>query len=207
MKKTFFKINIYKPDLEKQKGPKVPIEERFFGFFAIMSFILIFFVVFYIFFFLYTPQKQRLEDARYETEDLNNRLNALKTIARDLSNKKEEYIRIRSEAVSWLDKMLAFSKALPENIWLSKFEFLGRSGQIKGGQDLSVFGYTFSGFREENLDQIGILLTRLNRSDAFNEDFNPLHLKYTKKSDNEWGITLFQYTSKSKDLTIETSAQ
>ena len=56
------------------------------------------------------------------------------------------------------------------------------------------------GWMDENLDQIGDLMSLLNRSDEFKEGFGPIRLDYTKKSDKSWGMTQFQYICKTTDL-------
>lgn len=201
MKKSIFNINIYRPDTKKEKRARIPSEGDYTGLFALASLILLIVVAVYLVFGIYIPQKRMLEDAHSEAERLEQKLQGLKTSAQRLTSKKDFYLKLRGEAVCWYEKMLVISNAVPENIWFSRIEFPGRTGEIKGGESLQISGLTFSGFREENLDQIGTLLTSLNRSKEFQEEFGPLRLQYTKKSQSDWGITQFQYTGEARALT------
>ena len=201
MKHSFFNINIYKPEGKKKKEWKKPTEEAYRGLLIIFSFLLLLGVCSYLIFGLYIPQQRTLEEARSEAGRLENKLQAEKRLSQSLSGKREIYLQIKGEAVSWPEKLYALSEILPNNIWFSKIEFPGRSGNIEGGQPLKISAWTFSGLMEQNLDQIGDLIIGLNQAEEFKEDFNPLSLEYTKKSDQEWGMVQFQMTGKTKNLT------
>ncbi len=202
MKKSIFNINIYKPERKKKKERKLPSVEIYSGLMVIISFLLLFCVCIYLIFALYIPQKSALKKALSKAEDLDLKLQQTRADALTLAGKRDLYVQIKGEVVSWPEKLAALSQNLSEKIWFSRIEFPGRSGSIKGGQDILIFGQTFSGLAEENLDQIGDLIIRLNRSDSFKEDFEPLRLEYTQKSETEWGTIQFQIIGKTKDLSL-----
>ncbi|MGA1790709.1 MAG: PilN domain-containing protein [bacterium] len=200
MKHSIFNINIYKPETKKKKEWKGPSEEAYRGFMIILSFLLLLAVCSYLLFGLYIPQKRNIEEAHSEADTLEQELQRTKAIAQNLTGKKDLYLQIMAEAVAWPEKLFALSRTLPENIWFSKVEFPGRSGKIEGGQKIVISGWTFSGLMEENLDQIGDLLTGLNQSAEFKEEFDSMLLEFTKKSETEPGMIQFQIKGKAKDL-------
>jgi len=200
MKHSIFNINIYKPETKKKKEWKAPSEEVYRGFMIILSFLLLLAVSSYLLFGLYIPQKRNLEEAHSEANTLEQELKRTKSMAQNLADKKDLYLQINAEAVAWPEKLFALSRTLPENIWFSKVEFPGRLGKIEGGQKIVISGWTFSGLMEENLDQIGDLLTGLNQSAEFKEEFDPMLLEFTKKSETEQGMIQFQIKGKAKDL-------
>jgi len=202
MKRSIFNINIYKPEARGKKAWKPPSPDVFQGVIAIISFVLLFTVCGYIFFGLYLPQKRRLDEARSQAEDLEFKLQGTKALAQILVSTRDLYLQLNAEAVGWYETLSALSKNLPENIWFSRIEFSGRAGQIQGGQNLVILGWTFSGLGEENIDQIGDLLIRINNAEEFKEDFEPLRLEYTKKTDAEWGIINFRVIGKSRNLSL-----
>ena len=187
MKHSIFNINIYKPEAKKKKEWKGPSEEVYRGLMIVLSFLLLLAVCSYLLFGLYIPQKRNLEEAHSEADTLEQELQRTKAIAQNLTGRKDLYLQIMAEAVAW-----------PET--LSKIDFPGRSGKIEGGQRFVISGWTFSGLMEENLDQIGDLLTGLNQSAEFKEQFNSMLLEYTKKSETELGMIQFQIKGKAKDL-------
>jgi Tfp pilus assembly protein PilN len=200
MKYSIFNINIYKPESRKKKKWKGPSEEVYRGFMIILSFILLLAVCSYLLFGLYIPQKRNIEESRSEVDTLELELQRKKATAQDLNSKKDLYIQIMAEAVPWPEKLFALSRMLPENIWFSEVEFPGRTGKIEGGQKIVISGWTFSSPMEENLDQIGDLLTGLNQAEEFKDDFDPMLLEYTKKSETQLGMIQFQIKGKAKDL-------
>lgn len=207
MKKDLFKINVLETEEKKEKRFKESSSNQMQNLLIGISLILLLLLIVYLFFAMYLPQKQSIEEAEIKENRLSNEFNSLNSKTKEIQTQKDFYLQLRSEAVSWVEKMLYICDELPENIWLLKFEFNGRSGKIKGGQLLKLSGSTFSGFRKENLDQIGVFLTKINQSDEFKKEFNNLHLNFTKRSVDEWGITLFEYTTTSRDLMTEASAR
>lgn len=207
MKKPIFNINIYKPERKKE------IKESGFTFYnniffsLLISLTIIILVCTFILFVFYLPQRRLIENAYTEADMLEHNLQGLKDISSRLDEKRGLYLNLRSEAVSWHDKLTVLSDILPERTWFSKIEFPGRAGQIEGGEQLVFSGLTFSGIMGENLDQIGDLLMSLNESSEFKKEFSPLYLTFTKKSDTELGITLFQFTGQTKDLKNLNNAQ
>ena len=203
MKKSIFNINIYKPERKKKKREwKVPYAEIYSGLIITISFLLLFCVCIYLIFGLYIPQNRKLKIALKKAKELDLNLQETKAKALKLAGKKDLYLQIRGDVVSWPEKLAVLSQNLSEKIWFSRIEFPGRSGNIKGGQELLILGQTFSGLTEENLDQIGDLILGLNRDKAFKEDFEPLRLDYTKKSDTDWGTIQFRITGRAKDLSL-----
>lgn len=202
MKKSIFNINIYKPERKKKKEWKLPSEEIYTSLLIIISFLLLFSVCIYLFLGLYLPQKSKLKKAISKADSLDLKLQRTKAEALNLASKKDLYLQIKAEAISWPEKLVTLCQNLPENIWFSMIEFPGRSGNIKGGQDLLISGQTFSGLTEENLDQIGDLITGLNRTESFKEDFEPLRLKYTQKAETGWGVIQFRIIGKTKDFSL-----
>jgi hypothetical protein len=202
MKKSIFNINIYKPERKKKKEWKLPYEEIYSGLMILISLLLLFSVCIYLIFGLYLPQNRTLKKALSKANDLDLKLQRTNAEALNLASKKDLYLQLKGEVVSWPEKLVALSQNLSEKIWFSRIEFPGRAGNIKGGQDLLIFGQTFSGLTEENLDQIGDLIIGLNRADAFKEDFEPLRLEYTQKSETDWGMIQFRIIGKAKDLSL-----
>ncbi|MBN2373006.1 PilN domain-containing protein [bacterium] len=202
MKKTLFNINLYMPEKKKKKVIKPPRDGRFMGIVAFFAAIVLILVIGYLFFGIYIPQMRMIEDAHSEEERLESQLQGIKAVSQRLARKKGLYLDIRGEAVSWPEKLLAIMDALPESIWLHKLDFQGRSGDVKGGQTLTISGFTFSGAMKGNLDQIGIFLTNINQSAEFEAEFDPLRLDFTRKSKSEQGTVEFQLTGKARDLAL-----
>ena len=202
MKKSVFNINIYKPEKKKKKEWKLPYKEIYSGIMILISLFLLFCVCVYLFFVLHIPQERNLKKALSKSKETELKLQEIKAEAVSLAEKKDLYLQIKGEAISWPKKLIALSQNLPENIWFSRIEFPGRSGKIEGGQNFLISGQTFSGLMEENLDQIGDLLLGLNRTETFKEDFESLHLEYTQKSETDWGVIQFRITGKTKDLSL-----
>lgn len=203
MRRSIFNINIYKPEARgKKKAWKPPSREAFQGGLAIIAFIVLFAACAYIFFGLYLPQKRSLEEARSEAENLEFKLQGTKATAQALVAKRDLYLQLNAEAVGWPETLSVMSKSLPENIWFSKIEFSGRAGRVQEGPSIVFLGGTFSGFGEENIDQIGDLLIRLNHAKEFTKDFEPLRLEYTKKTTTEMGIITFRIIGKSRNLSL-----
>lgn len=200
MKQSIFTINIYKPEAKKKKSWKGPSEWLLTGLSYILSFLVLLGICVYLVFGLYIPQKRDIEASRSLLQGLEQRLEALRQTAKDLEVKRDFFLGIRGQAITWPEKLHSLSESVPDNIWLSKIEFPGRAGQLKGGQSLAISALTFSGFKEENLDQIGDLLDAVNQSEQFKDEFEPMHLDFTKKSEAETGIILLELTGKAKDL-------
>jgi Tfp pilus assembly protein PilN len=202
MKKSFFNINIYKPETKMKKTRKRPSDEGYRDFLLIVLFLLFLVICSTLFLRLYIPQKRMIEDAHTEEGTLNHALQELKAEEKRLVAKKDLYLQIKAEAVSWAPKLVSLSRVLPEGIWLSKIEFPGRYGNFKGEQNFLISGWTFSGIMEENMDQIGDFLIGLNHSEEFKEDFEPFFLEFTKKLETSLGQIQFRMTGKSKDLSF-----
>jgi hypothetical protein len=202
MKRSIFNINIYRPEGRGKKAWKPPSPDVFQGVIAIISILLLFTMCGFIFFGLYLPQKRSLGEARSQAEDLEFKLQGTKTLAQALVSTRDLYLQLNAEAVGWTEKLSVLSKSIPENIWFSSIEFSGRAGKVQEGPNLVILGSTFSGLGEENIDQIGDLLIRLNNAEEFKEDFEPLRLEYSKKTDAEWGIITFRLIGKSRNLSL-----
>jgi Tfp pilus assembly protein PilN len=95
---------------------------------------------------------------------------------------------LQSNRIFWTKKLAAMAYHLPENYWITKFSFEGRTLSVEG------YGYISSG--QEQLITLDEYLNKLRTDTTFKDVFSSTFFNLVSRSDeNDRSRVSFQYSS------------